>query len=380
MKTASFPCVRFWSFRRFGRSGKFVLVLAGTSLLAVGPLLAQNTELDVASEPMTQQPAGGPPNLATNTTYTNGVAPGATSDVTFNAANFYSEQEPTGYTPALGVFVSSGAAPNLSIGTLDDLSTSQAITITNGSAGATGEITLNGGTDSVGGSAAGDLLYVATGATLNISNIKPANAVVGNTVSINLATSGNFDVAGTATISVPIASGFLGTNNGGGTLSANPNGITKTGVGMLTFSNAVANNYTGGTFVTAGTLATTGTANLGTGNVTLSGTGVLTLGSSASLASSAILRFAGTNTINLNNTMTDTLSTIIDTDKSAVVLAPATYTATQLDAAFGVNSFAGSGSLTVTTAVPEPSTWVGALILAVLFGVAARRRLHGVVG
>ena len=340
-----------------------VAATAGFLLLASGSLQAQNTEFDVASEPTTAFTA--PPNLNTAATYTNNAVPGTTGDLTFNATNFYSEPEPAGYTPALGVFAASGTA--FSIGSLDDLSTSQAITVTNGNSGTTGAIVLNGG-DSVSGNTA-DLLYVATGATLNVSNVKPANGAVGNTISLNLAVSGNFNVAGTATISAPIASGMIGS---GGALSANPNSITKTGVGILTLSSAT-NNYTGGTIVSAGTLATSGTGTLGTGNVTLGGTATLTLGSSASLSTSSILRFGGANTINLNNGTVDTLASIIDTDTPAVALAPGTYTAAQLDTNFGVNSFTGTGSLAVTTAVPEPSAWIAIMTAAGALGLARRR-------
>ena len=43
-----------------------------------------------------------------------------------------------------------------------------------------------------------DLLYVASGATLTISNLKPATNAPTSTVNVVLGNSGNFDVAGTA--------------------------------------------------------------------------------------------------------------------------------------------------------------------------------------
>ena len=338
--------------------------LASSSFLLAGSLRA-NTENDVASN------LGAEPNLGASTTYSSATVPTTTSDVTFTAAGNYTVATTNGDNPATGLFLASGAG--FSIGSIDDLSTSQAITISNGNTGTTGAIILNGG-NSVSGNAS-DLLYVATGANLTISAVKPGGAI-GNTVSINPVTSGNFDVVGTATISVPIAAGMIGS---GGALAASPSGITKTGAGILTLSSAT-NNYTGGTFVTAGTLATSGTGTLGTGNVTLSGTAALTLGSSASLGTSAILNFAGTNTINLNNATADTLSRIIDTAKPTVALAPGTYTAAQLDTNFGVNSFTGTGSLTVTAAVPEPSTWIGLVLAAGTCGYALRRRAGARLG
>ena len=366
---------RFRSFRSLTRTvcrhGKFLAVLAGSSLLVAGSLRA-NTEDDIASEPTTTQV--NPPTINLAATYTSGVAPTATSDVTFNATNFYSETEPAGYTPALGVFAVSGTG--FSIGSLDDLSTSQAITVTNGNTGTTGGIILNGG-DTVSGNAA-DLLFVATGATLNVSNIKPATGAVGNTVSINPAVSGNFDVVGTSTISVPIAAGMLAS---GGTLAASTSTITKTGAGLLTLSSAT-NNYTGGTIVSAGTLATAGTGTLGTGNVTVAGGATLTLVSTTSLGASAILNFAAASTINLNNATADTFSTIVNTSTKAGI-APGTYTAAQLDTTFGVNSFTGAGSLTLTAAAaaaPEPSTWVGIVLAAGAWGLVLRRRASARLG
>ena len=340
--------------------------LAGSSFLFAGSLRA-NTEFDVASESTTQQTAATTVNLNTASTYTGNAVPGTTGDLTFNATNNYSQPSPTGYVPAAGFF---GVSPALSIGSLNDLSTSQALDIANGNGSTQAPLTLNGG-DSVSGNTA-DLLYVATGATLTISNLKPATNAPTSTVNLVLGTSGNFNVAGTAAISVPISSGTVSAP------AANPNGFTKTGVGILTLSSAT-NNYSGGTFVNAGTLATSGTGNLGTGNVTLTASAVLTLGSSVSFADTASLRFTGTNTINLNNATTDTLSTIIDTDKLTVALAPNTYTAAQLDAAFGVTTFTGNGSLTVT-AVPEPSTWISIVLAVATCGYVLHRRAGARLG
>ncbi len=280
------------------RHGKFVALLAFSSLLAASTLRAQNTEFDVASEPTTQQSAAaGAPNLSAAATYTNNAVPGTMGDLTFNATNFYSEPEPTGYTPATGVFI---ASPALSIGSLNDLSTSQAITITNGNTGTQAPFTLNGG-DSVSGNTA-DLLYVATGATLNVSNIKPNGGAVGNTVILTLAASGNFDVVGTATILVPIASGTQVAP------TANPFGITKTGAGTLTLTN-VGNNFTGGTTVNAGTLALSG----GGGTGALRGT--VTVNSGANLVLNAVDALGNTSTatsvttLNVNGGTVDNTST-----------------------------------------------------------------------
>ena len=161
-----------------------------------------NTEDDVIN---------GQTDLTLSTTYSGGL-PSTASDVTFTYATY----APPAFT--LG--------SDLSIGTLDDLSAT-ALTITRGSAG-TSTLTLNGGTNSVSGTAPADLLYVRTGGSLTIG---------GGTGTLNLALggSGNFDVAGTAIISAPIT----GTGS-----------FTRTGFGSLTLSGGINN---AGTFTNSGT-------------------------------------------------------------------------------------------------------------------------------
>ena len=162
--------------------------------------------------------------------------------------------------------------------------------------------------------------------------------------------------------------------------TASVGGISKSGAGVLALSNA-GNTYNGGTSISAGTLLVTGTGTLGTGNVTVSNTGALTLdstGTATAIAGSATLNFSGTTIITLNNAATDTLTNIVDTDgTSTFVPAAGTYTAALLDTDFGVTSFIGAGTLTV---VPEPSTWLGGLLIAGTFGLALRRRVGARIG
>ena len=150
-----------------------------------------------------------------------GGLPGTTNDVVFTAGTAYA-----------GSFTLNTS--NLSIGTLNDLNATP-LTITG-----TKSITLNGGTNSVSGTA-GDLLYVA--GTSNLTLNAP----------VILAASNNFDVAGTASIGGVISGGF---------------GFNKTGTGTLTLSGA--NTYTGGangTKVNAGTLKLGSTSALGTSTI-----------------------------------------------------------------------------------------------------------------
>ena len=125
---------------------------------------------------------------------------------------------------------------------MDVTATSSTYTIRNESTtgGATSTLTL-GGAGNLGNSTTGasssDLVYVNTGATLNLTATGGSGAV--GVMSIALGQSGNFDILGTSTITAAISgSGF---------------GISKTGAGTLTLSGA--NTYTGLTDVQVGTLA-----------------------------------------------------------------------------------------------------------------------------
>ncbi|HVE15381.1 MAG TPA: PEP-CTERM sorting domain-containing protein, partial [Chthoniobacterales bacterium] len=86
------------------------------------------------------------------------------------------------------------------------------------------------------------------------------------------------------------------------------------------------------------------------------------------------LSFASTSTINLDFTGSETVYSLWDSTTNQFA-APNTYTAAQLNSLFGVTSFNGIGSVTVT-AVPEPST-VGLFGAAMLFGAIILRRRKG---
>ncbi len=161
----------------------------------------------------------GQSDLGASGTY-GGGSPTTSSDVTFTNVTY----SPTAFT------LNTNAA-NLNIGTLDDLDATQTLTIQNTTSGSTTTITLNGGSNSTASPAnAADLLYVASGGTLSMGT---AGA---GTLGLALASSGNFDVAGTANVTSAISgSGF---------------GFTKTGAGSLTLSGP--NTYTGNTGVAMG--------------------------------------------------------------------------------------------------------------------------------
>ena len=250
----------------FGRRAKsflpVVTLLTGVSLFAGHSARAADTEYDVIN---------GQSNLALPATYTTGgtsgtgaggttatVAPSATSDVTFLKS--------TAYSPA--AFTVGDSA--LTFGSINDLS-GTALTISNSSGTAARVLTLGGGSvDSVTGSAAADLLYVATGGTLTIQ-AGTGNAKLG----LALGQSGNFDIVGSATIGSVITGAFQ---------------LTKTGAGTLTLGGV--NTYSGGTLVNAGTLSLTANT---TGQT-------ITVASGATLSSVTNGPTIATSTINLNGT------------------------------------------------------------------------------
>ncbi|HEY2589528.1 MAG TPA: autotransporter-associated beta strand repeat-containing protein, partial [Tepidisphaeraceae bacterium] len=181
-------------------------------------------------------------DLTSSGSYSAG-SPGAGSDMTFSGS--YSS---TTFSDANGF--------NLNIGTLDDLDATQSLTIQNGTASTTGALTLNGGGNSVAPSTL-DLLYVASGGTMNIVNGS-------GTITVSLAASGNLDIAGTATISSVLGMGS--------------NQITKTGTGNLTLG--AANSGTGGFVISQGTVTVNGGSNSGN-NALGSANNLVTLGTGA---------------------------------------------------------------------------------------------------
>ncbi len=210
------PCDRTAASPLAARSKRLLATIALTlcvGLLLSSPALAANTEDDVVN---------GQSDLTLVGTYSGG-APSTTSDVTIlNGA----------YSPFS--FTLNSNTLNLGIGTLDDLDAAQTLSIQNTTGGNTSTITLNGGSDSIFGTQSADLLFVASGGTLNIGG-------GAGTLNLALGASGNLDIAGTATISSAISGS---------------SGLTKTGAGLLTLSGA--NGYSGATTVNNGTLSLSG--------------------------------------------------------------------------------------------------------------------------
>lgn len=245
---------------KFRRARVLSLAVAGVAF-ANGVTAWANTELDVLN---------GATDLTSAGSYVQGTAPTTSSDVTFQGSTY----SPTNFT----------LNSSLSIGTLNDLDSTDTLSISNTS-GTADTLTLNGGGDSVlGGPNSADLLYVASGGTLNI---------VGSSgqLGLNLAATGNLDVLGAANISAVISGS---------------KGLTFTGGGTLTLG--AVNTYTGTTLVNGGTLVLAGGTN------TLVSTGTLKFGANSTLdlggGAQTISLFQGgssTNSVNVtvqNGTLT----------------------------------------------------------------------------
>lgn len=231
--------------RRRSVSGGLMLAASIKAVLAGTSTVIANTTVTV-------------PNGTTDLT---SLGATSTNDLTFQSSPNYS---PTAFT----------ANTTLSIGTLDDLDGNQTLTISNtGSSAST--LTLNGGTNNSSPTSTSDLVYVASGGTLSINN---GSSTLNTTVLSGV--SGNFDIAGTATIAGAFTSSVAST-------------FTVTGGGILTFSTTNLSTSFGNFTVASGTLSNNNTSALGAG--------ILTLGASSGNASATIVDGAN---VNLTNPIT----------------------------------------------------------------------------
>lgn len=149
-------------------------------------------------------------------------------------------------------------AGSLTVGSFNITSASSFIfSIRNNTNTATDSTLTLGGAGNLGNMVApnnADLLYVASGATLNIRGDNGGTSGTG-TLRLVLGQSGNFDAAGTVGISSVISDG------------GNGYGITKTGTGTLIL--AATNTYSGGTTLNNGTIQMSGAVGrTGSGSIT----------------------------------------------------------------------------------------------------------------
>jgi fibronectin-binding autotransporter adhesin len=217
---------------RSKRARKALLMAAASTALAVTAAHA-NTELDVLD---------GTPNLST-------LSPTSSNDLTFTSGGTYTT---TSYND--------GAA-TLTLGSLVDLDGTQDLLIAD-----TGPIVLSGGSNSVVGPQTTDVLYVASGGTLDLSGV-PLTLVP---------TTATLDVVGTANIGTWSAlAGTTYTFNGGGTTN-------------VSATNSAT--FLGSLVLNSGTLVNNATAALGAGTIFLGGT--------SGSANATIVEAANANIIN----------------------------------------------------------------------------------
>ncbi|MCU0791881.1 MAG: autotransporter-associated beta strand repeat-containing protein [Opitutaceae bacterium] len=179
-------------------------------------------------------------------------------------------------------------------------------------------------------------------------------------------------ISGVGTATLVINNAAAGTFTGSLTDSL---AFVKKGAGAYTLTN-VNNNYTRGTVIEAGLLATGLTSgNFGTGDVTVGAGAFLELGNAFSIADAANLFITPTSSVMLTFGGTENIGMLGNSQTSSYVPV-GTYDATSLNAFFGGSIFSGSGLLnvTMTSAIPEPSAAALLAGFAVLGAVALRRR------
>ncbi len=188
---------------------------------------------------------------------------------------------------------------------------------------------------------------------------------------------------GTVTINANVAPGTLLVNGTGNTTfngsivngAAGAGILSHGGTGTLTLANA--NTYSGGTNMSGGLTIANHDGAFGSGNVSLTASNVtLTLQNGVLnnyIASSAAFSlFDGTDTVNLNYTGTDTVNTLT---VALATQAPGVYGSAASGAPNVLPEFNGTGTITVLSQVPEPSTLAMIAIGATsLVGAQIRRK------
>ncbi|MEI6084335.1 MAG: MBG domain-containing protein [Verrucomicrobiota bacterium] len=192
-----------------------------------------------------------------------------------------------------------------------------------------------------------------------------------NTGNYTLTASGGAGLTLQTTVGTPSITLVTGGGGGNATISAplaGTQGFTLNG-NSFTLTLTSANNYSGTTTVSSGTLAVQANGGLGSGNVSVANGAALTLGTGSSnptatyVASTARVLLAGTATVNLNFTGTDTIAAL-SFDGGSTFQAVGTWGSTSSTAAHKDSHFSGSGILQIvsptTTALVSsvnPSTY-----------------------
>ena len=372
---------------RINATGASTLTIAGTLTLGSSTAAASNNAILVTS------------NVGANkTTITGGSINGGTSrDLTLIQNNTLGSLE-----IASSVVNNSGSVRGLT-------KSGQGLTILSGTNTYTGITYLNEGTLQFAKKVS---LYNDTSTSWTAANL---NVAAKATLALNVGGTGEFTTSDVATISAlgTATNGLLGgstlgldtTNAAGsnfthGTAIANTNGganaisLKKIGANTLTLTGV--NTYTGGTIVDQGTLALTQSFSMGAGSensFTIRNTSAAVAGTDyAQLAfSGATLTYGGSLSVFINGAISaDTVYDLISYvsggaagDFSSVSIAGSYETSLTKSGSVWSGENSGisfsfdqtTGDLTVTSAVPEPST-VAAMsgVFALLFAATRRRR------
>jgi autotransporter-associated beta strand protein len=215
---------------RFRRKLMKFNVLTGATLFVVAIFIGQfaqgaNTENDYIGS--------GTGNVTTTTNWSSGHVPTVTEDAVFNSSS----------NAGIKNYGGGGTVGSpVTVGSLDLTATTGTYSIRNDTTGATNAILNLGGAGNLGngvtGTVASDLLFAASGSTLQLLGTNGGGG--SGVLNVVLGQSGSFDAVGTIVVSSIISDG------------GNNFAVTKTGAGLLTLSGA--NTYGGGTTLSAGTL------------------------------------------------------------------------------------------------------------------------------
>lgn len=212
------------------------------------------------------------------------VTAGATNDAFFTGT----------YSPV--TFTLNGT---IALGTLDDADTSTDLITIDNTSGTADTLTLSSAANNIGVTGAGnaaDLIFVKSGANLNIGSSGPSN------LGIVTAVSGNFDNAGTLTIGtyapITLGAGLNLTFTGTGTTTVNSS-ITSGASGTNTVALNSAGNVTLGNILETGTGLININNNSTTGILTLSPTGTGNVINGIGGVSGSTINFAGSGTTSI---------------------------------------------------------------------------------
>jgi Passenger-associated-transport-repeat/PEP-CTERM motif len=307
-------------------------------------------------------------STAGNGTFTNNG--GTVSGEGGGDTNFFNSS-----TAGNGTFTNNGGtvngAGNGGTGFFDSSTADSATLIANGGLGTGGSIYFFA--DATGGTAR---VEVFGNGILDISFHNAPGVTIGS-----IEGSGNvFLGANNLTVgSNNLSTTFSGVIRDGGFAGGMGGSLTKIGTGTLSLTNS--NTYSGSTLINAGTLIAAHDGALGSGNVSLTASGVtLTLQNGATnnyISDHSSISIVNGATAKLNFTgASDLVGGIVLNGFNETT--PGTYGSTTSGAMFESVFFSGTGTLLL---VPEPATWtlmgLGVAMLAVMMRFRRRRTVGG---